>query len=579
MRFTILWALCAVGQVLGQDGFVTIPATAREVVDGVTAVPVKVTVPAFRIGAAEVTQAEFEAVMGFNPSHTKGAAHPVENVTWWDAIRYANLRSAREGFVPVYDLATGVANPLAAGYRLPTDAEWQAAAGEPVKGAAANLGSANTKDTQVLLDESRRSGTKPVRSYAPNARGLHDMTGNVWEWCYDFFDPTANAVHRAANPQGPATGVNRIVRGGSFLSTSSSWSRGYRSSMPPDHKSRFTGFRLARNTPAAAAASAANWFAPYNQPPAAFVTATGALTSLMPDRRAAIQSKWARLIGSPRGPAPPPNAKLLSTHRESTYTGRLMLLQVEADYWEKIYVMTPPGPQARPRPAVIVPYYDIDTPAGLNLGGRNYLPPSVRSFALLAVQQGCIAIAVRWFGESYGEGYAEAVANLAMRHPDSTGLGKWVWDARRLLDWMETQPEMDRTRIGMIGHSLGGKMTLYATAMDPRIAAAVSSEPGIGLTFSNYEDYWYLGERVRTLEPGTDHHELLALIAPRPFLLIGGDSSDNDNSWHYINAVRPLYAQASQADRIGYINHRKGHTPTPESVKLAMEWLMRFLAP
>jgi len=115
--------------------------------------------------------------------------------------------------------------------------------------------------------------------------------------------------------------------------------------------------------------------------------------------------------------------------------------------------------------------------------------------------------------------------------------------------------------------------------MDSRIAAAVASEPGIDLKFSNYEDYWYLGERAGKLGPGMDHHELLALIAPRPFLLIGGDSSDNDNSWHYINAVRPLYAQAGKVDRIGYLNHRKGHTPTPESVKLAMEWLMRFLLP
>lgn len=447
----------AAGQALAQDGFVTIPETVREVVDGVTGVPVKVTVPTFRMGEAEVTPAEFEAVMGFNPSHTKASAHPVENVTWWDAIGYANLRRVREGLAPLYDLTTSLANPSSDGYRLPTDGEWQAAAGEPAKGAQSNLGSANTKDTQVLLEESRRGGTKAVRSYAPNARGLYDMTGNVCEWCYDFFDPVANAVHRAANPQGPAAGLNRIMRGGSFLSTSSSWGRGYRSSMPPGHKSRFTGFRLARNAPAASAStvSAANWYAPYPQLPAAFAAATGTLTSLVPFRRGAVMDKWSRVRGSPRGPAPPPHARLISTHREPTYTGRLMLLQVEADYWEKIYVMTPPGEHQRPLPVVIVPYYDVDTPAGINLGGRNYLPPGVRSFALLAVQQGCMAIAVRWFGESYGEGYAEAVANLAMRHPDSTGLGKWVWGARRLLDWMETQPEMDRARIGMIGHSLG----------------------------------------------------------------------------------------------------------------------------
>jgi len=559
-----------------QDGLVHIPASARTVNDGLTGVPVTVTIPAFRIGATEVTQADFEAVTGFNPSHHRGADLPVENVTWWDAIRYANMRSAREGLAPAYDLATGSLNPTSNGYRLPTDAEWQAAAGEPVKGAQANLGSANTKDTAELLRELQRNGTRPVRSYPPNLHGLYDMTGNVWEWCHDFFDP-ANAVHRMSGPRGPAAGVNRIIRGGSFLSTVSSWGRGYRSSMPPDHKSRFTGFRIARGAAEPARLNNAAWYAPYNQPPAAFASGTGSLTSLVPDRRSALREKWTRILGSPNVTAPRPNARLLASHRETTYTGRLMLLQVEPDYWEKIHVMTPHGPHAQPLPVVIVPYYDVDTPAGTNLGGRNFMPPGVRSFALLAVQYGFMAVGIRWFGESYGEGYTEAVANLKLRHPGATGLGKWVWDARRLLDWIETMPEADATRIGMIGHSLGGKMTLYAAAMDPRITAAVSSEPGIGLAFSNYDDYWYLGERVRTLEPGTDHHELLALIAPRPFLLIGGDSSDNDRSWLYINAARPLYAAAGRPEQIGYVNHRKGHTPTPESVKLAMEWLHRFL--
>jgi hypothetical protein len=142
---------------------------------------------------------------------------------------------------------------------------------------------------------------------------------------------------------------------------------------------------------------------------------------------------------------------------------------------------------------------------------------------------------------------------------------------------MATRPEFDMKRVGMIGHSLGGKMTLYAAAMDDRIRAAVSSEPGIGLTFSNYDDFWYLGEAMRGLDKGTDHHELLALIAPRPFLLIGGDSADSDKSWYYINSARRVYSVLGAPKSIGYVNHRKGHSPTPESIHLAMEWLARFL--
>ena len=194
-------------------------------------------------------------------------------------------------------------------------------------------------------------------------------------------------------------------------------------------------------------------------------------------------------------------------------------------------------------------------------------------------REGYIAVAIRWFGESYGESYNEAVANLKLRHPHCTGLGKWVWDAHRLLDYLYTLPEVDHQHIGIIGHSLGGKMALYAGAFDDRITAVVSSEPGIGLIFSNYDYYWYFGDFIRKVDKGTDQHELLGLIAPRPFLLIGGDMYDTAKSWYYINAARQVYDLYGKRLNIGYFNHHKGHPPTPEADWRAMEWLAHFLGP
>jgi hypothetical protein len=72
---------------------------------------------------------------------------------------------------------------------------------------------------------------------------------------------------------------------------------------------------------------------------------------------------------------------------------------------------------------------------------------------------------------------------------------------------------------------------------------------------------------------------LIGLVAPRPFLLIGGDEYDKAESWHYINAARPVYALSGKPDHIGYFNHHKGHTPTPEAIVLAFEWLGYFLEP
>ena len=575
----LLPAALASGQKL-----VPIPANAREVVDAFTGIKVHVATSEFMMATAEVTQKEYMLIMGSNPSHYRGDERPVENVSWWDAIRYCNRRSVKEGLQPVYDVATGRCDRSRSGYRLPFEAEWSAASGgQKTDG---QLGDSGTKDTAKLLERVSR-GTAKVGSYPPNRFGLYDVLGNVWEWCNDYFDPAQNVTARE-DPEGPRRGAERVIRGGSFATPPAGWSKGFRSSMDPATRSRYTGFRVCRNAAAKVASAAGaddpKWFAPYNLPPPEFATTTGVLNPLKPGansdewKREAdrLRKKWFAMLGAPALTPRVPAIRVIETIRESTYTGTLGYLQVEPDFAEKIYIMRPPNSGTRRLPVVIVPYYDVDVPAGANLGGRTYTPPGVRSFAYLAVQRGYMAVAIRWFGESYGESYSEAVANLKLRHPSSTGMGKWLWDAQRLVDYLYSRQDVDRARIGIIGHSLGGKMALYAAALETRIGVAVASEPGIGFSHSNYDDFWYLGDAIKMAPAGTDQHELLALMAPRPFLLIGGDSADGDKSWHYINAARPVYDLLSAPRRLGYLNHRSGHSPTPDAVRLAMDWLRHF---
>ena len=534
MRWTRLTCFTlVVGALSGADlatSFVTLPARQT---NGSDIVP-------FSVSTGEVTQAEYRSVTNTNPSVNVGDQLPVDNVSWWDAIRYCNQRSERDGLQPCYNLSTGSCDRSKNGYRLLTDAEWAYAAGKtpvpPDLRKYANLGDDQTKDTRKLIERLASTGTVPAGALLSNEHGLFNTIGNVWEWVQD------------------GSSFSKIIRGGSYISSTSKWSGGYRSSMEPDRKSRFTGFRVCR-------------------------TVSGELAPLLTSqdwkqRRSVLQKQWTEVLGISGIEKPPVSARLIETHNETQYTGKLIYLQVEKDYWEKIYVMLPPGEPGKPLPVVIVPYYDVDTPAGKNLGGRVYNATSRATFGLQAVQRGFAAVAIRWFGESYGEHYTEAVANLKLRHPKLTGLGKWVWDSQRLLDYLQTLPELDARKIGIIGHSLGGKMALYAAAFDERIGATVSSEPGIGLSFSNYEDYWYLGEQ---LDHTRDHHELLALIAPRPFLLIAGDSADSDRSLLYLNAVKPVYALSGAADRIGFLNHRQGHPLTAEAVTAAMDFLQRYL--
>jgi formylglycine-generating enzyme required for sulfatase activity/dienelactone hydrolase len=578
---------------------VRIPARSYTAVDERTNIRTNIRVDEFLLSPTEITADEYAAVMGANPSSYKGGNLPVQNVSWWDAVRYCNARSVREGLEPCYDLSSGRCNRNRNGYRLPTEAEWLSAAGEDDKGnpqrdlaVIATIGSRDTKDLDALMGIVRRGPTS-VGIHHPNHLGIYDMIGNVWEWCEDWFDSVIS-YPSTDNPQGPAWGIGRILRGGSFVSSASAWVKGYRTSMEPNTRSRFAGFRVCRTAvgfaPLLVSEPQASWFKPYNERPTALDRSAAKLSPLLQSgsaritsltqwqtRAAALRAKWHGLLGTCPAELQSPAFRSIRVFHEPEYTGTLAALQVEADSSEDVFVMVPNRPTDKPRPVVIVPFYDVDESAGKDMGGRRYAPPGVKSFALLAVQQGWIAIAVRWFGESYGESYSEAVANLQLRHPGCTGLGKWVSDAHQVVNYLDNRPDVDSTRIAVIGHSLGGKMALYAAAFDERIRITIASEPGIGFGQSNYDDYWYFGKQILGVSPGTDQHELLALIAPRPFLLIGGDHFDGKNSWPYIDAARQVYGLYGADRRIGYLNHHQGHAPTPDAAWRAIEWIRHFI--
>jgi formylglycine-generating enzyme len=292
---------------------VRIPATTVQADDASTGVAARVTIEEFLIAPTETTQAEFEEVMGFNPAHHRGPKRPVENVTWWDAIRYCNLRSVREGLEPCYDLATGECDLSRNGYRLPTNAEWEAALGKPSP-EGAQLGTTDTKDAGRLVRETLAQGTRDVGAGKPNAHGVYDMIGNVWEWCQDWHNP-------AQSPAPAALGVNRIIRGGSFISTQSRWARVYKSSIEPREHSRFTGFRVVRSAGGeASVAFPANWHQPYQQVPPAFANQTGSLSPLVqgvanakqwPERRESLRKRWMEIVGRPAIPSPGPEVRLI----------------------------------------------------------------------------------------------------------------------------------------------------------------------------------------------------------------------------------------------------------------------------
>ncbi len=184
----------------------------------------------FWLSDHETTQAEYEAVMGNNPSFRKGESLPVEQVSWDDAVAYCQKLTERER------AARRITAQLA--YRLPTEAEWEYAARAGKTGARYG-----ELDAIAWYEGNSEYKTHAVKQKAANAWGLYDITGNVWEWCGDWYGnyPTGSVT----NPMGPSSGFSRVSRGGSWNYDAGYARSAFRDRFPPVGWNDDLGFRPA----------------------------------------------------------------------------------------------------------------------------------------------------------------------------------------------------------------------------------------------------------------------------------------------------------------------------------------------
>ena len=243
--------------------------------------PHQVTVSSFYMGKYQVTQEQYQAVMGNNPSafttangfpsvlSETDAKRPVETVSWYEAIVFCNRLSVMQGLTPVYSIygstepnvwiagaggsipnndnatwSAVIADWSANGYRLPTEAEWEyiCRAGTTT---AYNTGDTISDDTGWYRANSGGT-THEVGQKPANTFGLYDMYGNVWEWCWDWYDAYPDPPEAKTDPLGAATGLQRVVRGGSCRTIAQYLRSADRSAGVPAILFNLLGFRLVR---------------------------------------------------------------------------------------------------------------------------------------------------------------------------------------------------------------------------------------------------------------------------------------------------------------------------------------------
>lgn len=206
----------------------------------------------FYIGRYLVTQQLWQQVMGNNPSSYKGENLPVDNISWFDCISFCNKLSVLEGFEECYSINGDHVSilPDKHGYRLPTEAEWEyAARGGTNRNTFIYSGSNSLKEVGWYVENSNLGiksflpqKSHPVGSLKPNELGIYDMSGNVCEWCWDWYEVYSYKI--STNPSGPNNGSSRIYRGGRWSDSATKCRISYRNCTSPSGRNDYVGIGL-----------------------------------------------------------------------------------------------------------------------------------------------------------------------------------------------------------------------------------------------------------------------------------------------------------------------------------------------
>ena len=302
-------------------------------------------------------------------------------------------------------------------------------------------------------------------------------------------------------------------------------------------------------------------------------------------RREEILAYWHKTMGEWPPLVEKPKVEVLETTQRGDVTQRKVMIQVAPEQSLAGYILVPKG--SGPFPAVFVPYYDPETSVDLS-------EKPLRDFGWQLAQRGFVALAV---GSPGGDARKPVLTAGAKCQP----LSYLGYIAANAWNALAAMPEVDSKRIGIVGHSYGGKWSLFGSCLYEKYACAVWSDPGIVFDETrqsiNYQEPWYLGlepgikrkpglvraDSPRTgpyktlIEQGHNLHELHVLMAPRPFLVSGG-AEDPPKRWSDLHWALEVNRLLGFTDRVAMTNREK-HEPNPESNAQIYAFFEHWLKP
>ncbi len=308
-----------------------------------------------------------------------------------------------------------------------------------------------------------------------------------------------------------------------------------------------------------------------------------------------MKAAWLRAIGTPGKYLFERKLKKVREIGHPAFDGELFLQACGPDSFQKLLKLFPKKIAGK-TPAVAVPFYHPDGMVGFDLATRNpLLKYQGIAMALDLVRRGFVtavadAYPFHFSGDDPEVNQAEfrcdfsryedfrswktAGEKLRREYPDWTGIGKLVSDTTLLLDALSEDSRVDSARIGIAGHSLGGKMAFYTGCLDDRVKAILASDFGIGWDQTNWNDIWYWGEKAAGMKKaGFEHSQLLTLSGAKPFMLLAGQY-DNEESGEIMRRAK---GYGDSSGKLVLLNHASGHRPPASALEEGYRFLERWV--